>query len=413
MLKDKEMNEQTPGRSVSRRDFLGRAAALGGLAAVALLVEACHQAGLATPTSAPGASAQLTSTPTPTLTSLPSATALPSATPSVKPSPAAQPGVTPTGVASRTLSLTSTATPQADVAQVAFVKTRERAEGVRRALELLGHNPIQGKNVFLKPNFNSPDPAPGSTHNDVLRALVEELWKMGAQAITVADRSGMADTRRAMEQMGVFSLARELGFETLVLNELEENEWVMMQPPESHWRQGFPFARPCLEAEALVQTCCLKTHRFGGHFTMSLKNSVGMAAKYGPDGYDYMRELHSSPHQRLMIAEINAAYTPALVVMDGVEAFVSGGPESGERAWPEVVLAGADRVALDAVGVALLRYFGTTPEVSRGTIFDQEQIARAVELGLGIDGPEKIQFLTADPESEAYAGQIQEILSAA
>jgi uncharacterized protein (DUF362 family) len=84
-----------------------------------------------------------------------------------------------------------------------------------------------------------------------------------------------------------------------------------------------------------------------------------------------------------MIAEANAAYTPALIVMDGVEAFVDGDPEAGKRARGEVVLARTDRVALDAVGVALLRHLGTPPEVSQGAIFEQEQIARPVELGLG------------------------------
>jgi len=297
------------------------------------------------------------------------------------------------------------------MARIAFVKTRDRTEGVRRALNLLGLNPVQGRDVLLKPNFNSADPAPGSTHNDVLRALIQELRDMGARAITVADRSGMADTREVMQQKGIFTMARELGFKAVVFDELEETEWVMVQPPDSHWKKGFPFARPCLEAEALVQTCCLKTHRFGGHFTMSLKNSVGMAAKYIPgDRYNYMDELHSSAHQRLMIAEINSAYTPALVVMDGVEAFVTDGPESGKRAWAEVVLAGTDRVAIDAVGVAVLRHFGTTRDVSEGPIFQLEQIARAVELGLGVDGPEKIQFVTIDPDSEAYAAQMREIL---
>jgi len=68
-------------------------------------------------------------------------------------------------------------------------------------------------------------------------------------------------------------------------------------------------------------------------------------------------------------------------------------------------------VAVDAVGVAILRYFGTTPAVSRGTIFQQEQIARAVELGLGVDDPQKIELITDDPDSAAYATQIQEILT--
>ncbi len=57
-----------------------------------------------------------------------------------------------------------------------------------------------------------------------------------------------------------------------------------------------------------------------------------MVAKYVPgDPFNYMGDLHSSLHQRLMIAEINQAYQPALVLLDGVEAFVNGGPESGQK----------------------------------------------------------------------------------
>jgi uncharacterized protein (DUF362 family) len=296
---------------------------------------------------------------------------------------------------------------------VAFVKTTDRTAGVRRALDLLGINPADGKSVLLKPNFNSGDPAPGSTHNDVLRTLVESLRQMGARSITVADRSGMGNTRRVMERKGVLDLGEELGFDTVVLDELGAADWAPVEPPDSHWARGFLFARPFREADAIVQACCLKTHRYGGHFTMSLKNSVGMVAKYGPDGYDYMQELHSSPHQRRMIAEINTAYDPALVVVDGVEAFVRGGPAEGEGVRAEVVLAGTDRIALDAVGVAILRAFGTTRQVEKGRVFEQEQIARAVSLGLGVSRPEDIELLTDDAASADYAAQIREVLLAA
>jgi uncharacterized protein (DUF362 family) len=294
---------------------------------------------------------------------------------------------------------------------VAFVKSSDRAAGVQRALALLGVDSARGKTVLLKPNFNSADPAPGSTHNDVLRTLVQELWERGAKSITVGDRSGMGDTRRVMEQKGVFSMADELGFDTLVFDDLDDKGWVLMEPHDSYWERGFFIARSCLETDALIQTCCLKTHRFGGHFTLSLKNSVGMVAKFGPgDGYNYMSELHSSPHQRRMIADINAAYEPALVVLDGVEAFVNGGPDNGKLVQSEVVLAGTDRIAIDAVGVALLRHFGTTPEVSTGPIFELEQIARAVELGLGVNVPEKIQLITDDQPSAEYANTIRDLL---
>jgi uncharacterized protein (DUF362 family) len=79
---------------------------------------------------------------------------------------------------------------------------------------------------------------------------------------------------------------------------------------------------------------------------------------------------------------------------------------------PGVVVAGTDRVAIDAVGVAILRMFGTTQIVSQGKIFDQEQIARAVELGLGVDAPGKIDIVTEDANGEAYANQIKEVLLA-
>ncbi len=294
---------------------------------------------------------------------------------------------------------------------VAFVKTRDRAAGVRRAVEMLELNPARGKHLFLKPNFNSHHGGPGSTHNDTLAALAEQLRAMGAGRITVGDRSGMGDTRRVMERKETFRMGEELGFDTVVLDELDEADWKVVNPPGSHWQRGFALPRPVLEADGVVQACCLKTHQFGGHFTLSLKNSVGLAAKRVPgDSWDYMKELHRSSDQRRMIAEINVEYVPDLVLLDGVEAFVDGGPHEGSLVDSEVVLASSDRVALDAVGVAILRYFGTTPEVSRGTIFEQEQIARAVELGLGVGSPEEIELVTNDAESRAYADRIREVL---
>jgi uncharacterized protein (DUF362 family) len=365
-----------PGTPIGRREFLR---ALGGAAAAAALGTACRLAGGARPATA-----------TPFLTEVP--------TPSIPPESTATP-------------MPATPTPESLVGRVALIRTDDRAQGVQRALDLLGLNPVAARTVFLKPNFNSADVSPGSTHSSTLRALVERLWAMGAQAITLGDRSGMGDTRAVLQAMGVFDLASELGFDTIVFDELGAEDWVPADAPGSHWRHGFCLARPCLETQAVVETCNLKTHRFGGHFTLSLKNSVGLAAKSVPGaGYNYMTELHSSPDQRRMIAEINAAYTPALIVLDGVEAFTSGGPDVGTRVEADVVLAGADRIAVDAVGVAILRDLGTTAEVRRGRVFAQEQIARAVELGLGVAQPEAITILADDVDGRAYADRLRPIL---
>ena len=370
------MAKTQPGREIGRREFLW---ALGSAAAAASFGAACRWAGW--PSSA---------TPTPFF-----------------------PGVSPTAtLAESALTvMTATTTPESLVGRVALIRSGDRAQGIRRALDLLGINPVQGKAVFLKPNFNSADPAPGSTHADTLRTLVERLWEMGAQRITLGDRSGMGDTRGVMQAKGVFDLASELGFEAIVFDELGAEDWVPADAPGSHWRRGFSLARPCVETDAVVQTCNLKTHRFGGHFTLSLKNSVGLAAKTVPgDGYNYMTELHNSSAQRSLIAEINAAYAPALIVLDGVEAFTSGGPDAGNKVDAGVVLAGVDRIAVDAVGVAILRDLGTTAAVRRGGVFKQEQIARAVELGLGVAQPEAITLLSDDAEGRAYTDRLRPIL---
>jgi uncharacterized protein (DUF362 family) len=293
--------------------------------------------------------------------------------------------------------------------KVSLVRTKNRGKDVRQAIDLLKLRSFHNKSVVLKPNFNTADPAPGSTHNDTLRSLVLALQQMGARQITLAERSGPGDsTRTVMKRKGIFRLAQELGFNIVNLEEVGPEGWSKIEPREGHWSQGFHFPRIYLEAQSIVQTCCLKTHAYGGHFTLSLKNSVGLVPL---TGYPYMGELHSSPYQRQMIAEINTAYSPDLVILDGVEAFVGGGPDRGTKVEAGVMLAGTDRVAIDAVGVAILRLLGTTPEVSRGSIFEQEQIARAAELGLGVSSAEQIQLVTPDAESEAFAVQVRDILA--
>jgi uncharacterized protein (DUF362 family) len=294
------------------------------------------------------------------------------------------------------------------MSRVALVKTDNRKLGVETSLRALNINPVKGKDVLIKPNFNTADIPPGSTHNDTLAALVEALWEMGAKSISLGERSYPL-TQEVMEAKGVLPILEKLNVKVINFDDLEEKGWVLFKPKESHWRDGFRIARPILEAECLVSTCCLKTHQFGGIFTMSLKLHVGVVPT-SRHGYDYMRELHSSPHQRRMIAEINEPFKPALIVLDGIDAFVDGGPATGKRAKGDVFLASADRVAIDATGVAVLKSLGSNANIMKPKIFEQEQIARAAEIGLGASSPSEIDVIPADEKSQEYRDRIVEIL---
>lgn len=298
------------------------------------------------------------------------------------------------------------------ISKVYIIKTNERSSGIKELLKYFDLDKYSGKKISLKANFNSPDPFPASTHPDTISAIVDPFREKGA-SIVIAERSGMGETEKTLEYLGIMALSKKHGFDVVILDDLKRSEWIQENPANSHWKRGFLFPKVFEDADFIIQTCCLKTHRFGGHFTLSLKNSVGIVAKYDPeDNYNYMSELHSSKYQRQMIAEINTAYEPDIVIMDGISGFSKGGPEEGTLIEPGIIIASNDRVALDAVGVATLRIYGTTGEVERGNIFEQEQIARAVELGLGASGPDEIEIVAVNDEAREICNSIREKLDA-
>jgi uncharacterized protein (DUF362 family) len=293
--------------------------------------------------------------------------------------------------------------------RVAFLKAEDRAAAVAETIDALGVNPAQNRHVLIKPNFNTADVCPGSTHNDTLKALIEKIWAMGAKTVSLGERS-YPPTRTVMEQKGVLPLLSELDVRVIDFDALAAQDWVRVDVKGSHWKDGFRVARPILEAECLVSTCCLKTHQYGGVFTLSLKLHVGVVPT-ARNGFDYMRELHASPHQRRLIAEINVPFKTHLVVLDGIDAFVDGGPMDGKRAKGNVFLASADRVAADAVGLAVLKHLGSNERIMRTRIFDQEQIARAVELGIGAGSPADIDLVVANAASREYRDDVAAILA--
>jgi uncharacterized protein (DUF362 family) len=289
--------------------------------------------------------------------------------------------------------------------RVAIVRTRDRRRGVCEAVRLFGPPPLDGRHVVVKPNFNTADPAPGSTHNDTLSQLVTELQERGARAITLGESAGPPQTRGVMEQKGIFDLASDMGFGVVNFDEMPDGDWAHVPAQGTHWDDGFHVPRLVSDAEYLVTTCCLKTHAFGGVFTMALKLSVGLTPK------PIRRGMHRSPHMRRMIAELNRPISPRLIVLDGVDAFTDGGPSTGQLRQGNVMIAGDDPIAVDAVGIAVLKELGSNDAIMSRRIFEQEQIARAVELRLGAESPAQIRLVTGDAESRAYAARLETILA--
>ena len=286
---------------------------------------------------------------------------------------------------------------------VYLVSSGDRAVGARRCLEYIGVPDYSGKQVYVKPNFNTADPSPGSTHNDTLDALLSAVSASKPKKIIIGERSGPAEVADVFRQKGVAELCKKYDAEFLNLEELPTSEWVKIERDCLHWPGGFEVPRALVESDAVVGTCCLKTHGFGGVFSNALKLAVGLVPK------DFQK-LHNTPHMRKMIAEINLAYEPDFILSDAVEVFVDGGPMEGKRRRADVTLISRDRVAIDAVGLALLKTLGSNSAIMDTPIFKQEQIARAVELGLGASSADGIEIVTGDDDGELTAQRIRENL---
>ena len=290
-----------------------------------------------------------------------------------------------------------------DKVKVFLVSSEDRKVGAQRCVEYVGVPDYSGKQVYVKPNFNTADPAPGSTHNDTLDALLAAVRASNPKKIIIGERSGPAEVADVYRKKGIADLCDKYGAEFLNLEELPKGEWVRIERDGLHWPGGFEVPRALVESDAVVAACCLKTHAFGGVYSNALKLAVGLVPK------DF-QTLHNSPHIRKMIAEINLAYTPDFVISDAVEVFTDGGPMEGKRHRANVTMISRDRVALDAAGLALLKSLGSNSAIMDTPIFNQEQIARAVELGLGVSSADEIELVTDDEAGEEMASRIRGFL---
>ncbi len=256
---------------------------------------------------------------------------------------------------------------------------------VRRSVELAGNFPLlsEGARVLIKPNVVSGHVSPATTNPEVVRAVMEMVKEYGPRKVIVADQSGWGrgSTLANLKKVGIYQAASEAGAEVIAL---EEVEWKKVHPQgASQWEDGFSVPKLLDEVDYIISLPVVKTHSVAT-YSMALKNAVGLIH---PVDRELLHSQEKEPLFGFRVAEINSYRRPDFVVLDATKVFVSGGPTRGEIREPGLVIATADPVAADAVGIALLRTLGTTSALADLKIWEQPQIKRAVELGLGTADP--------------------------
>jgi len=194
-----------------------------------------------------------------------------------------------------------------DKSVVSLVRCKDRTNGLTTALTSLGgmEKVVEGIEgyVLVKPNCNSDDPFPASTHPDTLRFVLRELIRLGVpeEDIVVGDMSGprWQPTRETMLKNEIAGVAKEFNVK---ISYFDEEEWVHIKPQKARtWPDGFRIAKTVYNASRIISLPVLKTHQFGGVFTLSLKNSVGTI---NPADRSF---FHRSPDMRNLIAEWRAS----------------------------------------------------------------------------------------------------------
>jgi len=202
----------------------------------------------------------------------------------------------------------------------------------------------RGDTVLVKPNMawdRTPEQG-ANTHPEVLATVVRLCREAGARRVVVAEVP-VHDAARTAARSGIEAAARGAGAEFIV-------------PPHA----GFTMAAiggavldrwevfdPALAADVLINVPVVKDHGLS-RLTCGLKNLYG-----------FLGGNRGTLHQRIhvAIADLAAAFRPALTVVDATRVMMRGGPQGGrigDLRLEGAVAAGADPVLLDAWGATLL-----------------------------------------------------------
>jgi uncharacterized protein (DUF362 family) len=273
-------------------------------------------------------------------------------------------------------------------ATVCIVKTKPQPEAndveqaVRQAIALLGgiEDTVQpGNLVIVKPNIlgNPVDYAgnylPGvCTSREVSRAVAQVVRELGARPV-IAESSQVGDSTEVGYRTMGYDRLRDEGFEVIDLKMGQRQ--VTVACPKGKVFKKMTTWEIVSEADALISVPVMKTHDVTD-VTLGLKNLKGLYT-------DAMKRRAHSRQLFQQVADWATVVPPSLTVVDGIVGMEGMGPVDGLPVEMDLIIAGKDPVATDAVTSAVMG-------------FDPAEVAiaqLAAEHGLGCNSLDEIEVV--------------------
>jgi uncharacterized protein (DUF362 family) len=265
------------------------------------------------------------------------------------------------------------AAPKAKASIVAVGIGGDYEQAAMKAVSLLGGiKKFVPKNarVALLPNVQSRHPG-SFTKPQILRAVIRMCKKAGAKEVNCLSWQ----TVKQWEDTGLKAV---IDAEGAGLKIFEKDE-ALFKPVPVPGGQALKEARILAELfshDLLINMPITKDHA-GNKFTGTMKNLMGLNSPANNRTFhrpNWKTDPDDVAHLEQSIVDLNKAVKPALNLVDATEIIVTNGPFGpGQIMTPEKVVAGTDRVAVDAYCAAL---WGLDPK-------DIVQIRRGAEQGLG------------------------------
>jgi len=257
------------------------------------------------------------------------------------------------------------------MSRVAIVKGETPQDMVVEALEMVSAQDAipDGKPVLIKPNYiNARHPSTGiTTDSRVVEGVIAFLRRHDIGDVVIGEGSGLADTFKAFQVAGVDAVAERWG---VGLVDLNRDEFIEVELRDPLALRRVRVAKTALE-RAVISVPKLKPHRLA-RVTLSLKNMMGVVSPKGA--------MHN--HLSEKIVDLASLVKPCIAVVDGI---IAGEVHetAGRPVEMNLVIAGTDPVAVDAVGAAVM---GIDPKTVK-------HLRLAEERGLGVCDLNRIEVL--------------------
>ncbi|MEM2169976.1 MAG: DUF362 domain-containing protein [Candidatus Bathyarchaeia archaeon] len=226
------------------------------------------------------------------------------------------------------------------------------------------------RQILIKPNYiTAQHPSTGiTTDGRVVEGIVRFFKGLSRDDIVIGEGSGLANTFEAFKVAGLDEVGKRWNVKLIDLN---NDVFIEVYPPNPLALKRVRVAKTALDS-TIISVPKLKVHRLT-MVTLGLKNMMGALVSKGSMHNGRLNEN---------IVDLASILKPSLTVIDGIIAG-EGHELSGSPVEMNLVIAGTDPVAVDAVGAAVM---GISPT-------EVKHLVLAEKKGLGTCRLENIEVI--------------------